>query len=74
MRKEDVYAELCEIVAGKKGGRTSKAEIIIFDSTGVAIEDAAAAAIVYEKALAARIGNYFEFAALNDEMDNSRKN
>jgi ornithine cyclodeaminase/alanine dehydrogenase-like protein (mu-crystallin family) len=63
MRKEDVYAELCEIVAGKKAGRTSKAEIIIFDSTGVAIEDAAAAAIVYEKALAARIGNYFEFAA-----------
>jgi alanine dehydrogenase len=63
MRKEDVYAELSKIVAGKKPGRTSKAEIIIFDSTGVAIEDAAAAAIVYEKALAARIGNYFEFAA-----------
>jgi ornithine cyclodeaminase/alanine dehydrogenase len=62
MRQEDVYAELCEVVAGK-AGRTSKAEIIIFDSTGVAIEDAAAAAIVYEKALAARIGNYFEFAA-----------
>jgi alanine dehydrogenase len=62
MQKEDVYAELCEVVAGK-AGRTSKAEIIIFDSTGVAIEDAAAAAIVYEKALAARIGNYFEFAA-----------
>src|SRR5262249_29259223 len=59
MRKEDVYAELCEIVAGKKARRTSEAEIIIFDSTGVAIEDAAAAAIVYEKALAARIGNYF---------------
>jgi alanine dehydrogenase len=63
MRKEDVYAELCKIVAGKKPGRTTKAEVIIFDSTGVAIEDAAAATIVYEKALAARIGNYFEFAA-----------
>jgi ornithine cyclodeaminase/alanine dehydrogenase len=63
MRKEDVYAELWEVVAGKKEGRASEAEIIVFDSTGVAIEDAAAAAIVYEKAFAARIGNYFKFAA-----------
>ena len=43
MRKEDVYAELSEIVAGRKPGRTSDDEIIVFDSTGVAIEDAAAA-------------------------------
>ena len=43
--------------------RTSDAEIIIFDSTGVAIEDAAAAAIVYEKALTIGVGNHFEFAA-----------
>ena len=63
MRKEDIHAELSEIVAGRKSGRASNDEIIIFDSTGIAIEDAAAAAIVYEKALAARIGNYFEFAA-----------
>src|SRR5262249_38247198 len=48
MRKEGVHAELAELVAGKKAGRTSEAEIIVFDSTGVAIEDAAAAAIVYE--------------------------
>ena len=63
MRKEDVYAELGEIVAGKKSGRTSNTEIVIFDSTGVAIEDAVAAAAVYEKALAAGIGTRFEFAA-----------
>lgn len=63
MRKEDVYAELGEIVAGKKFGRTTDDEIIIFDSTGVAIEDAVAAAAVYEKARAISIGTYFEFAA-----------
>ena len=63
MRKQGVHAELGEIVTGKKAGRTSDAEIIVFDSTGVAIEDAAAAAIVYEKAPAAGLGNYFEFAA-----------
>jgi len=48
--KADVHAELGEVVAGKKPGRTSKDEIIIFDSTGTALQDVAAAALVYEKA------------------------
>jgi alanine dehydrogenase len=63
MQKEDVHAELAEVVAGMKPGRTSDSEVIIFDSTGVAIEDAAAAVIVFEKALTAGLGNHFEFAA-----------
>ncbi len=63
MRKEDIYAELCEIVAGQKIGRVDNDEIIIFDSTGIAIEDAVAAAAVYERALADGIGTDFDFAA-----------
>ena len=63
MRKEDVYAEFCEIVAGKKIGRAADDEIIVFDSTGVAVEDAVAAATVYEKAVAGGIGTHFDFAA-----------
>jgi alanine dehydrogenase len=63
MRKEDVYAELCEIVAGQKIGRASDDEIIVFDSTGVAIEDAVAGVAIYEKARTAGIGSYFNFAA-----------
>lgn len=63
MSKEDVYAELSEIVAGQQPGRVDAAEIIIFDSTGVAIEDAVAAVAVYEKACAAKIGTHFKFAA-----------
>jgi ornithine cyclodeaminase/alanine dehydrogenase len=63
MRKEDIHAELSEIVGGRKPGRTSYDEITIFDSTGVAIEDAVAAAAVYEKACATGTGDYFEFAA-----------
>jgi ornithine cyclodeaminase/alanine dehydrogenase-like protein (mu-crystallin family) len=63
MRKEDVYAELGEIVAHQRPGRASDDEIIIFDSTGVAMEDAVAAAAVYEKARAISIGTGFEFAA-----------
>ena len=63
MEKENVYAELSEIVTGKRPGRTTEDEIIVFDSTGVAIEDAAAAAIVYEKARTGAFENQFEFAA-----------
>jgi len=48
--RSDVHAELGEVVAGKKPGRRSKEEIIIFDSTGMALQDVAAAALVYEKA------------------------
>jgi ornithine cyclodeaminase/alanine dehydrogenase-like protein (mu-crystallin family) len=46
----DVHAELGDVVAGKKLGRASHDEIIIFDSTGTALQDVAAAALVYEKA------------------------
>ena len=48
--RADVHAELSEIVAGKKPGRESDEEIIIFDSTGMALPDVAAAAFLYEKA------------------------
>ena len=56
-----VYAELSEIVAGKKRGRERDDEVIIFDSTGMALQDVAAAAIVYERALAAGRGTRFDF-------------
>jgi ornithine cyclodeaminase/alanine dehydrogenase-like protein (mu-crystallin family) len=48
----DVHATLADVVAGRRPGRTSAQEITIFDSTGVAIEDVAAAVAVYEGALA----------------------
>ena len=58
---ESVHAELADIVAGKASGRTSQEEITIFDSTGIAVEDAAAAALVYEKAKHAGVGTTFSF-------------
>jgi alanine dehydrogenase len=51
MTKHDVYAELGEIVAGAKPGRSSPNETIIFDSTGMALQDVVSAAAVYEKAV-----------------------
>jgi ornithine cyclodeaminase/alanine dehydrogenase len=56
MKIEDVHAELGEIVANTKPGRTSADEILIFDSTGTAIQDVAAAAIVYQRAVQQGIG------------------
>jgi alanine dehydrogenase len=63
MTADAVYAELGEIVCGKKPGRTSAQEIIVFDSTGTALQDVAAAAIVYEKAVANQIGTTLNFSA-----------
>ncbi|HET7002730.1 MAG TPA: ornithine cyclodeaminase family protein [Puia sp.] len=62
MKRSDEYAELGEIVAGKKPGRTSEEEIIIFDSTGTALQDIVSAAIVYEKALAKNGGMKLNFS------------
>ena len=57
MRREDVHAELGDIVSGRRPGRSSDAEVIIFDSTGTALEDVAAASLVYERALETGTGS-----------------
>jgi ornithine cyclodeaminase/alanine dehydrogenase-like protein (mu-crystallin family) len=59
----DVRATLAEIVAGVKPGRVSEDEIIIFDSTGIAIEDVAAASIVFERAVADDAGLVVQLAS-----------
>ena len=50
LTRDAVHAELGEIVAGRRPGRTSDEEITVFDSTGMALQDAAAAAAVYARA------------------------
>jgi ornithine cyclodeaminase/alanine dehydrogenase-like protein (mu-crystallin family) len=62
LTRADVHAELGEVVAGRKSGRTSHEEVILFDSTGTALQDAAAAAVVYEKAVRAGRGITLNFA------------
>ena len=52
----DVHAELGEVVAGRTPGRTSEREVIVYDSTGTALQDAAVAALAYERALTGGIG------------------
>jgi ornithine cyclodeaminase len=58
---EHIRADLGEVLTGVLPGRTSPSEITIFKSLGLAIEDLAAAAHVYQKAQAANAGSWIEF-------------
>jgi ornithine cyclodeaminase/alanine dehydrogenase-like protein (mu-crystallin family) len=62
LTRSDVHAELADVIEGTKAGRASAEEIVVFDSTGTALEDVAAAVAVYEKALKERRGTRFSFA------------
>jgi ornithine cyclodeaminase/alanine dehydrogenase len=62
MTKQDAHAELSEVVAGTKSGRTSPDEIIIFDSTGMALQDVISAATVYMKAVNKGAGRILNLA------------
>ena len=61
VRIQDVKAELGDLIAGRSAGRSTHDEITIFDSTGTALQDVAAAALTYEKAVASKRGTAIEF-------------
>ena len=49
-------AEIGEVLAKSKSGRTNQDEITIYKSVGIAIQDVATANLVYRKALDKRVG------------------
>ncbi|HEU5324036.1 MAG TPA: ornithine cyclodeaminase family protein [Methylomirabilota bacterium] len=57
---EHVRAELWEVVTGRRRGRLADDEVVVFDSTGTALQDVAAAMAVYDKAIAAGRGRAVE--------------
>jgi ornithine cyclodeaminase/alanine dehydrogenase-like protein (mu-crystallin family) len=58
---EHIRADLGEVLTGAHPGRTSPEEITLFKSLGLAVEDLAAAAHVYQKAQEANVGTWVEF-------------
>ncbi|MEM2341157.1 MAG: hypothetical protein QXX94_02120 [Candidatus Bathyarchaeia archaeon] len=54
--KDNIWAEMGEIVAGIKPGRISSDEITVFVSTGLAIQDAVTANLAYRMALERGVG------------------
>ena len=58
-----VVPELGEVLNGDHPGRTSETEITLFRSLGLAVEDIAAAQLVYERASDLGIGTTIDFVA-----------
>ena len=54
--KEDIYAELGEILVGDKPGRTDPGQVTFFKSVGIAVQDAAAAQLALQNAQKMGIG------------------
>lgn len=67
LRPEEIYAQIGEILVGKKSGRTGGAngiggeEVTIFDSTGLGIQDVATGTVVYRRAMDAGKGIHLGF-------------
>lgn len=59
LTREAVQATLAELVSGAKPGRSTAGEITLFDSTGMGLQDVAAAAAVYRRALERNAGTRF---------------
>src|SRR5262249_35109577 len=47
MSKDHVQAELADLAAGRKRGRMTEDELVIFDSSGSGVQDVAAALVAY---------------------------
>ena len=59
--EEHVYAELGEIVLGRKAGRESAEQVTYFKSVGVAVQDAMAAQLALQNAQKLRLGREVAF-------------
>lgn len=57
----DVHGELADVITGRVPGRTSPDEVLLFDATGSALQDTAAAAAAYTRARNANAGSVFDF-------------
>ncbi|MGZ8454024.1 MAG: ornithine cyclodeaminase family protein [Candidatus Binatia bacterium] len=56
----EIHGEIGEVLAGAKTGRSSPSEVTLYKSVGIAIQDVAAAQMVYRKALAQNVGTHVE--------------
>ena len=63
LKREDLYGELGDIVAGKKPGRQNDTDVTIFDSTGLGIQDIVVAHLVYNRAIEAGKGTHVDLFA-----------
>ena len=60
--RETVHADLAELAAGRKAGRESADELVIFDSTGSGVQDVAVAWVAYRAARESGLGIRFDLS------------
>ena len=58
--REQVHADLAELAAGRKRGRMTPDELVIFDASGSGVQDVAAAWAAYREASRAGLGSRFD--------------
>ena len=56
INQDRIYAELADIVVGRKPGRENNSEITLFKFNGIAVEDIACSSRLYERALETNAG------------------
>ncbi|MFQ5409926.1 MAG: ornithine cyclodeaminase family protein, partial [Anaerolineales bacterium] len=57
---DHIVAEIGDLLLGRNSGRESDDEITLFKSLGIAVEDLAAAHLIYHKALETGMGTRVE--------------
>jgi ornithine cyclodeaminase/alanine dehydrogenase len=63
-----LYAELHEVVGGRKPGRESDAELIFVMNEGMPIEDVATGRLAYDRACTAGVGTWLPFIASASDL------
>jgi ornithine cyclodeaminase/alanine dehydrogenase-like protein (mu-crystallin family) len=64
---DDVIADICDVVTGKKQGRTSGDEIILYESAGLALLDVGIGHWVYQRAKSRGLGTEMPFGEHQQE-------
>jgi alanine dehydrogenase len=66
--KDQVDAELADLAAGRKRGRMTEEELVIFDSSGSGVQDVAAAWAAYREASRTGVGVRFDLSGVTAEV------
>ena len=65
---EHIHAELGELVAGHRRGRTADDELTVFDSGGTGVETVAAAWMLYQRAKEEGLGQTIDFSPASEAL------
>lgn len=57
---KDIKAELGEVIAGTAAGRADDAQVTVFDTSGIAVQDLSTSKIAYDRAVEAGLGTVVE--------------